>query len=109
MPKDEWGAKRLCPSCSTRFYDLGSDPMTCPACGAEFTLESLTAGKSKPPRPEKAKPEAGPAEPEEVAVIEEDETELSGDDDIDDDVLEDDDENVDLEDIADVPADDDES
>ena len=33
MPKDEWGVKRLCPHCGTRFYDLQRDPMTCPNCG----------------------------------------------------------------------------
>ena len=26
MPKEEWGTKRLCPQCSTRFYDLQNDP-----------------------------------------------------------------------------------
>ena len=25
MVKPEWGAKRTCPKCSTRFYDLGKD------------------------------------------------------------------------------------
>jgi hypothetical protein len=30
MVKPEWGAKRSCPKCSTRFYDLGNDePVTC--------------------------------------------------------------------------------
>ena len=26
MPKDEWGVKRICPTCSTRFYDLRARP-----------------------------------------------------------------------------------
>ena len=46
MPKEEWGTKRLCPHCATRFYDLQNDPMTCPACGASFTVESLTDGRA---------------------------------------------------------------
>ncbi|HZV83619.1 MAG TPA: FYDLN acid domain-containing protein, partial [Brevundimonas sp.] len=25
MVKPEWGAKRTCPKCATRFYDLGKD------------------------------------------------------------------------------------
>ena len=25
MVKPEWGTKRTCPKCSTRFYDLGKD------------------------------------------------------------------------------------
>ena len=47
MPKDEWGVKRICPTCATRFYDLRTDPMTCPNCGAVFTIDSLTAVKAK--------------------------------------------------------------
>ena len=26
MPNEEWGVKRLCPKCATRFYDLKNDP-----------------------------------------------------------------------------------
>jgi hypothetical protein len=29
------GAKRVCVSCATRFYDLGRTPPVCPKCGAE--------------------------------------------------------------------------
>src|SRR5690606_23085305 len=103
MPKDEWGVKRVCPSCSTRFYDLRTDPMTCPACGATFTLESLTATKPKALRPEKVKP--APADADDLPDIEADEP-IEGDD---DEILEDDDDSVDLEEIADVPADEEES
>jgi uncharacterized protein (TIGR02300 family) len=31
------GTKRACQSCEVRFYDLGRDPIVCPACGAEYT------------------------------------------------------------------------
>ena len=47
MPKDEWGVKRLCPHCASRFYDLKRDPMTCPECGHSFSAESLTAGRGR--------------------------------------------------------------
>ena len=70
MPKDEWGVKRICPTCSTRFYDLRTDPMHCPNCGATFTLESLTAVKAKALRPEKVKPE--PVDLEDLPEIEAD-------------------------------------
>lgn len=108
MPKEEWGVKRVCPKCSVRFYDLQNDPMTCPACGAEFTLESLTAPKSKAAAREKAKeePVADPKgdDVEDVVVLDDDDT----DDDIDDELLEDDDDDtVDLDEIADVAKDDD--
>ena len=44
MPNEEWGVKRLCPKCATRFYDLKNDPMTCPSCDFEFDLASLLDG-----------------------------------------------------------------
>ena len=50
MVKPEWGTKRSCPKCSTRFYDLGSDnPVTCVACGNAFHPEPVL--KSKQPLP----------------------------------------------------------
>jgi hypothetical protein len=107
MPDEEWGVKRVCPTCTTRFYDLRQDPMTCPSCDATFTLESLTATKPKAPRPEKAKQEPVPDDAE---VIDDDDSDTVEGDDIADDILEDDDDdddNVDLEDIKDVAADDD--
>ena len=107
MPNEEWGVKRVCPTCATRFYDLRQDPMTCPSCAATFTLESLTATKPKAPRPEKAKqaPVADEAE-----VIDDDDADTVEGDDIADDILEDDDDdddNSDLEDIKEVASDDD--
>ncbi len=105
MPKDEWGLKRACPSCATRFYDLQRDPMTCPSCGATFTAESLLAGKSRPARVEKAKPAA--AATRGAQEVEADDEVIDADTDAD--ILEDDEDSVDLEEIADVPAEDDES
>lgn len=107
MPKDEWGAKRVCPTCATRFYDLRTDPMTCPACGATFTIDSLTAVKAKVARPEKAKPE--PVDIEDLPDIDADDETVADDDDIADDILEDEDDNVDLDEIADVAGEDEES
>jgi uncharacterized protein (TIGR02300 family) len=108
MPKDEWGLKRVCPNCSTRFYDLQRDPMTCPACGATFSVESLVGGKGRPVRVEKAKPAV--ADIDEVPEIETDDAVIEGDDDLDDDILEDEEDGtVDLDEIADVAADDEET
>jgi uncharacterized protein (TIGR02300 family) len=107
MPKDEWGVKRVCPTCSTRFYDLQHDPMTCPNCGAVFTIESLTAVKAKVLRPEKLKPE--PADIEDLPEIDTDEDVIESDDELDDEILEDEEDSVDLEDIADVGANEEES
>jgi len=107
MPKDEWGVKRVCPNCSNRFYDLRTDPMTCPNCGTTFTLDSLTAVRPKALRPEKVKPE--PEDIDDLPDIEADEETVAADDDLDDEILEDDDDNVDLEDIADVAGEDEET
>lgn len=41
MVKPEWGAKRVCPNCNARFYDLEKDPVTCPMCESTFPLEDL--------------------------------------------------------------------
>ncbi len=50
MVKPEWGAKRTCPKCSTRFYDLGKDdPVHCIECGTEWVPEPVL--KSKQPMP----------------------------------------------------------
>ena len=84
MAKPEWGTKRSCPKCGTRFYDLGKeDPVACIECGEEWSPEPVL--KSKQPIPfeeaEKKKDVAADAD-------------LSGDDD-------------DLDDIGDIDEDDD--
>jgi uncharacterized protein (TIGR02300 family) len=92
--KPEWGTKRSCPKCGTRFYDLGAeDPVTCIACGTAWAPEPML--KSKQPLPfEVAKPEAD--------VVVEDET--IADDDLDVDV---DDDDVNPDDENDLGGDDD--
>jgi uncharacterized protein (TIGR02300 family) len=106
MPKEEWGVKRVCPKCSVRFYDLQRDPMTCPSCGHSFSLESLNAGSGRTLVADKAEAKAKTApreEGEEEVVLEEEDVDL------DEDILDDEDEdNVSLDDIADVSSDDEE-
>ena len=55
--KRKWGTKRTCPSCSTRFYDLGRESIACPKCHATYSPEDflksrrvrpVPAGKSAP-------------------------------------------------------------
>ncbi len=41
MSKQEWGTKRICPSCGTRYYDLNHDPIVCPKCSTTFDPEAL--------------------------------------------------------------------
>jgi uncharacterized protein (TIGR02300 family) len=50
MVKPEWGTKRTCPKCATRFYDLTKDdPVTCISCGNIWVPEPVL--KSKQPMP----------------------------------------------------------
>jgi uncharacterized protein (TIGR02300 family) len=69
MIKPEWGTKRSCPKCATRFYDLGNDePVTCISCGNAWNPEPVL--KSKQPMPfEQLKPVEGAAD---VAVVDAD-------------------------------------
>ena len=39
MAKADWGTKRNCVSCSTKFYDFNKNPILCPSCGKELVLE----------------------------------------------------------------------
>lgn len=107
MAKDEWGTKRSCPKCSTRFYDLQTDPMTCPACGHVFTLESITTQRGRTVAPEKAKAAAKAVVTgdDDDVVIDDEESDV----DLGDDLLEDDDDNVSLDELTDVADEDDET
>ena len=89
MVKAEWGTKRSCPKCGTRFYDLGKDdPVTCIACGVAWEPEPTL--KSKQPMPFDA-PKKEVAEPEKA------DSDLADDDlDIDEDAEENPDDEVDL-------------
>ncbi len=41
MSKAEWGLKRICPQCNTRYYDMKKRPPVCPSCGVVFDPETL--------------------------------------------------------------------
>ncbi len=50
MVKPEWGTKRTCPKCGTRFYDLMKDePVVCINCGNQWVPDPIL--KSKQPLP----------------------------------------------------------
>src|SRR5689334_12280163 len=87
MVKPEWGTKRTCPKCSTRFYDLGKeDPVHCINCGTDWLPEPVL--KSKQPLAFEAAPQVQKEEPQddELAAddlaIDEDE-EVSADEEVD--------------------------
>ena len=88
MVKPEWGTKRTCPKCSTRFYDLGEEnPVHCISCGTDFLPEPVL--KSKQPLAFEAAPAA--KEPEKA------DEDLAADDLVDEDEEPSADEEVDLE------------
>ncbi len=42
MVKLEWGTKRTCQSCASRFYDLQKSPIICPKCGSTYEIITTT-------------------------------------------------------------------
>ena len=49
LAKPEWGTKRICPSCGTRYYDLLHDPIVCPKCSTAFDPEALLRARRARP------------------------------------------------------------
>lgn len=67
MAKPEWGVKRACVSCATRFYDFRRAPITCPSCGAVFHPDAALKPRRARMAPEekpvvKAPPKPAPEE-----------------------------------------------
>ena len=49
MANPEWGTKRQCPKCGTRFYDLGNfEPIVCIDCEHKFKPEVILKSKMAP-------------------------------------------------------------
>src|SRR5918992_71723 len=49
VARPEWGTKRICQNCGSKFYDLQRQPITCPSCGAEFDPEALLRSRRSRP------------------------------------------------------------
>jgi uncharacterized protein (TIGR02300 family) len=41
LAKPEWGTKRICPSCGTRYYDLLREQVICPKCSTPYDPEAF--------------------------------------------------------------------
>jgi uncharacterized protein (TIGR02300 family) len=92
----EWGTKRICQSCSAKFYDLNRDPIVCPKCQTEFDPEAfLKTRRSRPSSIVEKDAEVVPGvavdpEVEDVEVVEgEDAVVADGDEEEDEDLIED--------------------
>jgi uncharacterized protein (TIGR02300 family) len=87
MVKPEWGTKRTCPKCSTRFYDLTNDnPEHCIECGTDFIPDPVLKSKQpmafEPAAAPVKEPVADPElEAEDLAVDED--AEISADEEVD--------------------------
>lgn len=84
MAKPELGAKRLCQSCATKFYDLNRDPILCPKCGAVFHVAAISRA---PSRQEDEETEIEKENADTVSLDEVEEAEAAAEDiDVDEDV-----------------------
>ncbi|MDA8578408.1 TIGR02300 family protein [Rhodobacteraceae bacterium] len=107
MPKEEWGVKRVCPTTGKRFYDLNKSPIVSPYTNEVVELDqnknrmiAADAADMSTVRDKEAELES------EDIVLEEDADDVEVN--LADDILEDDEEDtVPLEEIADMPSDDD--
>jgi len=51
VAKPEWGTKRICPSCGTRYYDLLREPVVCPKCCTPYVPEAFLKSRRARPVP----------------------------------------------------------
>ena len=112
MAKESWGAKRTCPKCEIRFYDLKKDPLICPNCEHSFGLDSIMEvfkKTSKDPIVKKETKEPATTEIQDIEqddiILDEDLDEEAGSNvDLEDNLLEEDDEDsTPMNVITDVP------
>jgi uncharacterized protein (TIGR02300 family) len=67
VAKPELGTKRLCASCSAKFYDLNKDPIVCPKCGTVYEVAPVvTRGRPDAAAAAAAAAAANRAAPEEA-------------------------------------------
>ena len=106
MPKEEWGVKRVCPTTGKRFYDLNRNPIVSPYTGEIVELDTAKTKMIQADAEDMSSEgnKAADLDAEDVVIDDAD-----VDVDLGDDLLEEDDEddNVSLEEIADMPSEDD--
>ncbi len=105
MPKEEWGVKRICPTTGKRFYDLNKNPIVSPYTGEVVELDSSKTRLIAADAEDAANKSTESQDIDTDDVVLDDDVEV----DLGDDLLEDDDDDsVSLDEIADVPADEEE-
>lgn len=63
VAKPEWGLKRVCQSCSAKFYDMQRNPISCPKCSASFDPDALLKSRRARPAAAKAAPKVAVKKP----------------------------------------------
>jgi len=105
----EWGAKRICQNCGTKFYDLERVPIVCPKCRAESDPEASLSTRrtfratvaARKPEPAPARHVEDPLDIEDAGALG-DEDKVAEADDVENDGLIEDLSDLDDDDIADV-------
>ena len=106
MPKEEWGVKRVCPTTGKRFYDLNRNPIVSPYTGEQVKLDDTKSRLIQADGEDLSVRRSTESEnADEDVVLEDDDMEAEMDDDL---LEEDEDDNVSLDEIADVPSEEDE-
>ena len=90
MAKPEWGKKRICLSCNTKYYDFNKSPIICPSCGSEFDPDIYLKSRKGKNLSTKAASEKNQNTSEDMSNIDDIET------DTDDEVVSDDDPLLDI-------------
>ena len=80
MAKPEWGRKRICPSCGTKYYDFKNSPITCPSCGAKFDPDLYLKSRKGKSLSTKVSPDETSKISEDISDI--DEIEIDSDDEV---------------------------
>jgi uncharacterized protein (TIGR02300 family) len=77
LANPELGAKQICPSCASKFYDLARRPAHCPKCGTEFDPEEALRNRRVRPRAPLPEEEVEAPAPVEAEADEEFEAEVA--------------------------------
>ena len=77
MANPEWGKKRICLACNTKYYDFNKSPIICPSCGTEFDPDTNLKNRKSKSLLTKVVPENNQNMSEEISNIDDDETDTN--------------------------------
>ena len=77
MANPEWGKKRICLACNTKYYDFNKSPIICPSCGTEFDPDTNLKSRKGKSLLTKVVPKNNQNMSEEISNIDDDETDTN--------------------------------